>query len=150
MHTLPTNTSSDQTNLIGTLTQSSALRNSYLHPNGNNDQIKSAFKPVKPRISINPIPTNLPKVQSNPDLSMHSTPINSKNTLKTVPHSIYTSSYESYTHTNWSALENVKKDEKSSNRLTTCEKTPKKNATNFRMAYKYVADRTGHGKWSKH
>lgn len=29
---------------------------------------------------------------------------------------------------------------------TKYDKTPKKNETNFRMAYKYVADKTGQGK----
>lgn len=145
MHSLPTNATLNQTNLIGTLTHSSAIRNSYLNPSiGNdcNDQIKSAFKPVKPRISINPIPTNLPKVRNNNfDLSMHTSSVDSNNTVKTLPDSIYESSY--------STLENVKKDAKSLNWSTTkYEMAPKKNETNFRMAYKYVADKTGQGEWT--
>lgn len=154
MQSLPTNTTSNQTNLIGTITYSSAIRNSYLNPSiGNdcNDQIKSAFKPVKPRISINPIPTILPKVRNiNFDLCMYTSSVDSNNTFKTLPDSICASSYESLNHTNSTTLENVKKDAKSLDWSTKYEKTLKKNETNFRMAYKYVADKTGQGRRSRH
>lgn len=154
MHSLPTNTTSNQTNLIGTPTHSSAIRNSYLNPSIGNDcnnQIKSAFKPVKPRISINPIPTILPNDQNNNfDLRMHTSLVDSNNTFKIFPDSICASSYESLNHTNSTTLENVKKDAKSLDWSIKYEKILKKNETNFRMAYKYVADKTGHGEWSEH
>lgn len=153
MYSLPTNaTPSHQTsNFVAT--ESSAIRNSYLNPtigNESTEQIKSAFKPVKPRSSsIIPIPITFPNGLNN-NLSMHTCSVASNNFLRSLPDSYYVSSYEPYNQANLTTLENANNEAKSSTWLTEYEKIlKKKNETNFRIAYKYVADETGQGKWLK-
>lgn len=152
MHSLPANTISNQPNLIGTSAHLSAIRNSYLTPSigdDSNDQIKSAFKPVVPRISIYPIPTISTESQNiNFGSSIYTSPANSSNTHETLPDSIYTSSYESYNHIPIpTTLGNVNTETHSLNWSTKYEKTPQE--SNFRIAYKYVADITGRGECTK-
>lgn len=152
MYSLPTNATPNHQTSNFVITQSSAIRNSYLNPtigNESTEQIKSAFKPVKPRLSsIIPIPTTLPNVLNN-NLSMHISSVASNNSLRSLPDSYYVSSYEPYNQANSTKLENANNEAKSSTWLTEYERTLKKNESNFRMAYKYVADETGQGNWLK-